>query len=141
MTTATDTGRRGADDYPPLKRIREDALPENLDYPDAGCELAARCLTCPLPRCKYDEPGGARRLLLEARDRRIAALGRARVPAAEIARRFGLSRRSVFRVLQQAREANQPVGPTSCRDGASAPSALALVPLSAKSERGGRRPG
>ena len=40
--------------------VREDALPENQDFRDTGCSLSPRCLDCPLPRCRYDEPGGAR---------------------------------------------------------------------------------
>jgi len=106
MVTVTDVGRRTpGQDIVPLKRIREDALPENLDYVDEGCELARRCLTCPLPRCKHDEPGGARRLLMEARDRQIIALRQTgRLTISALARKFGLSRRSVFRILQQARQ-------------------------------------
>jgi hypothetical protein len=41
------------------RRVRSDTLPEHLAYRDAGCELAPRCLRCPLERCRYDEPGGA----------------------------------------------------------------------------------
>lgn len=107
MVRVTDVGRRTSGQaIVPLRRIREDALPENLEYADEGCELASRCLTCPLPRCKHDEPGGARRLLMEARDRQIIALRQTgRMTISALARTFGLSRRSVFRILQQARQA------------------------------------
>ena len=85
-----------------LRRVREDALPENIDYEDTGCEAAARCLECPLPRCRYDEPGGLRGLLNRDRDRRIAELRqRRRVPVDELAGRFGVSRRTVFRILKR----------------------------------------
>ncbi len=105
MVTVTDVGRRVAGETAaPLKRIREDALPEHLDYPDLGCELSRRCLTCPLPRCKHDEPGGAHRLRMRARDRAIvAAHEREKLPSAVLAKRFGLSRRSVFRILAKNR--------------------------------------
>jgi AraC-like DNA-binding protein len=88
-----------------LRRVRGDALPENLDYLDRGCDIWRRCLTCPLPRCRYDEPGGARRILNEARDRRIVDLKEEKaLPVGELARRYGLSRRTVFRILSKATE-------------------------------------
>jgi transcriptional regulator of acetoin/glycerol metabolism len=92
----------------PARRVREDALPENLEYADSGCDLWDRCLTCPLPRCRYDEPGGARQLFLRERDQEIARLYRAdgvRIDA--LARRFGISRRSVFRSLRRATRARR----------------------------------
>ena len=86
----------------PERRVREDALPESLDYHDTGCELAPRCLDCPLPRCRYDQPGGARRLLTESRDTEIARRrATERIPINALARQYGLSRRSVFRILRK----------------------------------------
>jgi predicted DNA-binding protein (UPF0251 family) len=83
--------------------VREDALPENLDYADTGCEIADRCLACPLPRCRYDEPGGARQIFLRERDVEIARLYRGeRVSVDALARRFRVSRRTVFRSLRRA---------------------------------------
>ncbi len=82
---------------------RCDALPEHLEYRDEGCELAPRCLECPLPRCKHDEPGGARHLKVETRDGEIARVWLAsggRIRVNELAQRYGLSRRSVFRILR-----------------------------------------
>ena len=32
-------------------------LPERYPYRDEGCEVSPSCLKCPLPQCKYDEPG------------------------------------------------------------------------------------
>lgn len=81
-------------------RVREDALPEHTEYRDTGCELSASCLQCPLARCKYDAPGGAPRLATEARDREIRLLRRRyRAPVHMLAQTYGLSRRSIFRVL------------------------------------------
>lgn len=86
-----------------IRRVRDDALPENLEYADTGCGLWDRCLTCPLPRCRYDEPGGARQIFLRERDSEIARLYRRdRLSADALARRFGISRRSVFRSLRRA---------------------------------------
>jgi hypothetical protein len=90
-------------DGPLLRPARRDALPEHTQYTDSGCSLHPSCLTCPLLRCRYDEPGGARRLLSGERDRSIRALQRDRVPINSIAARFGISRRTVFRVLARQR--------------------------------------
>ena len=86
------------------RRARSDALPENTRYVDTGCEVHSSCLTCPLVRCRYDEPGGARRLISRGRDRSIVALRRRGMGFEEIASRFGVSRRTVFRALARGRE-------------------------------------
>jgi hypothetical protein len=85
------------------RRSRRDALPEHTQYADTGCSVHPNCLTCPLVRCRYDEPGGARKLFSEARDRSIVGLQRQGVSIGAIARRFGVSRRTVFRALARAR--------------------------------------
>jgi len=91
-------------DGEPLPLVRRDALPEEQHYADAGCELAPCCLGCPLPACQYDAPGSARAWLLAARDREIATLRRHyRVPVDAIARAYGISRRSVFRIMREQR--------------------------------------
>ena len=95
---------RGADGDPcGARRVRDDALPEHQEYADSGCALWDRCLTCPLPRCRHDEPGGARQIFLRERDSEIARLRRGDgVGIDELARRFGVSRRTVFRVLRRS---------------------------------------
>ena len=80
-------------------RVRSDALPEFTRYRDNGCDVHPSCLTCPLPRCRYEEPGGLRALLNKTRDKRIVAQRATGVPVAELAARFSVSRRTVFRVL------------------------------------------
>ncbi|OGO46150.1 MAG: hypothetical protein A2W34_06485, partial [Chloroflexi bacterium RBG_16_64_32] len=77
-----------------LRRVRRDALPEEIVYRDDGCDMHPRCLTCPLPRCRYDEPGGLRAMLNAYRDEQIAAQRREGAPVDEIAERYGLSRRT-----------------------------------------------
>jgi len=94
---------RGAD----KPRVRSDALPEFTRYRDSGCDVSTSCLTCPLPRCRYEEPGGLRALLNKTRDEQIAAQRAIGVPVAELATRFGVSRRTVFRVL--GNRARQPI--------------------------------
>ncbi|HRC63324.1 MAG TPA: helix-turn-helix domain-containing protein [Dehalococcoidia bacterium] len=89
------------------RRTRQDALPEHFEYRDEGCDLFSSCLGCPLPRCRYDEPGGARTMMNRVRDEEIRRLRYdVGVPVDEISVRFRVSRRTVFRVLKAG-------GPTS----------------------------
>ncbi len=90
-----------------LRRVRRDALPEELHYRDDGCDIHPHCLTCPLPRCRYDEPGGLRAMLNSYRDQQIVALRRDGAPVDQIAERFSLSRRTVFRILSATQPSNE----------------------------------
>jgi hypothetical protein len=92
-----------------MPRARRDSLPEHTPYQDTGCEVHHSCLTCPLVRCRYDEPGGARRLVSDQRNRSIVQAQQRGLHVDSIARRFGVSRRTVFRALAKAR-ASQPMG-------------------------------
>jgi len=84
---------------------RCDALPEYSDYADTGCDLYTACLSCPLPRCRYDANGGASAILREGRDQVIQrAAAHHGVTVDDLARMFGLSRRTIFRVLERSRE-------------------------------------
>jgi hypothetical protein len=85
------------------RRPRRDALPEHTQYADTGCEVHHSCLSCPLVRCRYDEPGGTRLLLRRGRDVQMAALQRRGESVNEIASRYGVSRRTVFRALARTR--------------------------------------
>jgi hypothetical protein len=88
----------------PLPRVRPEALPDDFDYRDTGCSLSPSCLRCPLVRCKYDEPGGAYRHALDARDREIALLRtKHRAPINALASTYGVSRRTIFRILREHR--------------------------------------
>ena len=80
-------------------RVGGDSLPERTGYRDDGCEIHPHCLTCPLPRCRYDEPGGLKGMLNAARDRQIVRLRTKGTAVEDIADRFGVSRRTVFRIL------------------------------------------
>ena len=80
-------------------RVRADALPEHTRYQDDGCDAHPYCLTCPLPHCRYDEPGGLRALLNARRDRQIVELRLRGATVGDLAGRFGVSRRTVFRIL------------------------------------------
>lgn len=99
MASAPPAVRTETDD----RRTRQDALPEHFEYRDEGCDLFSSCLTCPLPRCRYDEPGGARTMMNRVRDEEIRRLRYdAGVAVDEISVRFRVSRRTVFRVLRGA---------------------------------------
>jgi len=91
--------RRSRERRQRFPRVRGDSLPEKTGYRDDGCEIHPHCLSCPLPRCRYDEPGGLRGMINAARDRQIVALRTGGIAVEEIADRFGLSRRTVFRIL------------------------------------------
>ena len=90
-----------------VKRARRDALPEHTRYVDSGCHVHSSCLTCPLVRCRYDEPGGLRGILSKERDAGILALRGQGRPISLIAQRYGVSRRTVFRVLAAGRGARE----------------------------------
>lgn len=81
-------------------RRRADALPEGSFYPDDGCSESPSCLECPLPMCRYEYPGGLRSLMNIARDQKIVGLRTLGAPVAVIADEIGVSRRTVFRILQ-----------------------------------------
>ncbi len=71
--------------------------------PDTGCDIAPACLRCPLPSCKFDDPAAARRWRRGPRNRQIAARFEAGEPPEALAFSFGISRRSVYRALAEAR--------------------------------------
>lgn len=85
--------------HPSGRKVRLTALPEFTPYHDTGCDLAPSCLSCPLVRCRYDDPGGARRAALDLRDHRIWRRRDDGLGPDALAVEFGLSRRSVFRIL------------------------------------------
>ena len=84
--------------------VRADALPEHATYRDTGCDLSASCLKCPFDRCKYDERGGSQRMRMQARDREISHIReRHGAPIDMLAMTYGVSRRTVFRILKEQR--------------------------------------
>ena len=83
---------------------RRDALPENQDYRDDGCNYHPSCLTCPFEKCRYDLRGGER-ISNMARNAEILAMYAANVDPDEITIRCNISRRTLYRVVAAAREA------------------------------------
>ena len=89
--------------HPNGRKVRADALPECIEYHDGGCELAPSCLRCPLERCRYDQPGGARTLFQRPRDEALRRRREEGTGIDALATEFGLSRRTVFRILAAGR--------------------------------------
>jgi len=84
-------------------KIGLDLPPEYCHYRDEGCDLADSCLSCPLPRCVYDEPGGKQRWLKRRRAREMARLFSTKGHGIkELALMFGVSQRTVQRALKVA---------------------------------------
>jgi len=86
----------------PLPRVRGDSLPEQTRYRDDGCDIPGEWLSCALERCRSEERGGLRAVLNAPRDRQIVFLKGKGVPVEKIADRFGVSRRTVFRIVETA---------------------------------------
>ncbi|MCZ6539309.1 MAG: helix-turn-helix domain containing protein [Chloroflexi bacterium] len=84
-----------------LAPVRSDTLPENTRYKDDGCDVSSSCLDCPLPLCKYDDPGWLQRESRRTRDDEIFRLRQERIPVAEISQRFGISTRTGHRIVQR----------------------------------------
>ena len=104
-SVATETVRHGGLDSlrHELRPVRADTLPEHHTYKDDGCEVSPSCLRCPLPQCKHDEPGWYLRQRREERDRTMLRLrSREGMTVTQLARRFGVSKRTVFRSLHRA---------------------------------------
>ena len=76
-------------------------------YPDTGCKEAPSCLDCPLPQCVHDsDRQEAQRLAALERAREKVRLIREKgwtVP--EAARNFGVTHRTISRLLRKAWEA------------------------------------
>jgi hypothetical protein len=87
----------------PRRVAPADRLPDYVDYPDDGCSLFPSCLKCPLTRCRYDEQPGGRRAATRLRDRDLMReRRRGGKSAADLARSFGVSKRTVQRIIRRA---------------------------------------
>jgi hypothetical protein len=83
-----------------------DLLPEQTVYRDEGCgNGCVRSLECPFPRCRYDDPLLWQRTERDQRDAKIvAARRREGLSVDDLASRFGISRRTVHRILARSRQ-------------------------------------
>lgn len=86
-----------------------DLLPEYCRYQDDGCEFADSCLNCPFPECIYAQPGGRQRWLKRLRDKEVLRLFTAQGKGAkELALMFGVSQRTIQRILKRAGDESTP---------------------------------
>jgi hypothetical protein len=86
-----------------------DLPPEYCHYQDNGCEFADSCLDCPFPDCLYDQPGGKQRWLKTLRDEAVLRMFNDQGKRVkELAVMFGVSRRTIQRILKQARDISTP---------------------------------
>ena len=81
--------------------LRRDALPEHMIYRDNGCEASPTCLTCPLPRCRYEAKGGLREILNVPRDAHLVQMYQSGISVNIIAAGANVSKRTVYRVISK----------------------------------------
>jgi DNA-binding NarL/FixJ family response regulator len=81
-----------------IQPIRQDALPEHANYTDTGCNYHPRCLNCPFPVCRYDNPDFKRQERASSQREQVLAAKRSGQTAAEIANALGISTRTVYRI-------------------------------------------
>ena len=84
-----------------------DIAPEFMRYRDDGCNLHPACLTCPLPRCQFDEPEAGQTVRMQVRNANVVSAMQEGLSAVELSRRFSIAKRTVHRILKQAREGLQ----------------------------------
>lgn len=75
-------------------------------YRDTGCDLAPKCLECPLPVCRYDEPQIEQRRT--QRDRLMWGFSCLGMKRADIAAKFGVSLRTVDWAIYNRGERSTP---------------------------------
>ena len=79
---------------------------ETIHWTQTGCEVASDCLECPLPVCKWDDIFWYRRHRRLAGDFRVArAVSEQELSAGEAGEQFGITERTVFRILARVRRA------------------------------------
>ena len=77
-----------------------DSIPEIYPYPDDGCEASSSCLTCPLPKCKHDDPIWYKQEQKKLRNIKVIQVQIDEgLNVTQLAQRFSLSERTIFRIL------------------------------------------
>jgi len=80
----------------------DDFVSEPCEYIDDGCDLFPSCLHCPLAKCRYDQPG--KQTGKQLRNREMIRLYTEGTGINELAQRFAVSKRTVYRVIASHRE-------------------------------------
>jgi hypothetical protein len=86
-----------------------DLPPEYCHYRDEGCEYARSCLDCPFPQCLFEEPRGRQRWMKGQRNREIHRLFDEGRKIGELARMFGVSRRTIQRAIKEEKADKLPI--------------------------------
>ncbi len=81
--------------------LEQDLLPEHCRYQDDGCDLFPSCLNCPFSQCRYDE-SGRRQKRKELRNKEMLRLLGEGKGIKELAQRFGVSKRTVYRIMRRS---------------------------------------
>ena len=85
-----------------------DSVPEFYHYEDTGCEVSRSCLSCPLSRCKYDDPVWFQRHRRMARDLKVwRTMQLEELTADQAADRFSVTVRTIFRIMRRCRDAGE----------------------------------
>ena len=68
--------------------------------------MSPSCLSCPLPRCKYDDPIWFQRYQRLARDLKVLTTMQLEgLTVEKTAERFSVTVRTIFRIMRRCREA------------------------------------
>ena len=92
--------------YSGLNLVRSDTLPEYSNYIDNGCDLFDSCLNCPLPRCRYDDPGWIQKEKIEERDMKIYRKRKEGSSIKILAKEYNLSTRTIHRAMRRIEKYN-----------------------------------
>ena len=86
------------------------SIPEIYPYPDDGCEVSSSCLECPLPKCKHDDPIWYQQEQKKLRDIKVMQVQIDEgLNVAQLAQRFSLSKRTIFRILSGLNRPNATI--------------------------------
>lgn len=77
---------------------------------DDGCFVAPACLSCPLDVCRYDDPAAVTKYRNATRNAAIAEALNAGGVRSEVAARFGLSERTIYRLWRTFEDAQRVRG-------------------------------
>lgn len=98
---------------PPLVQAVADDDPrtEYSAWRDSGCDVSPSCLRCPLPVCKYDDPGYLTRQRIAARQSRARELRSKGMDVTAIAAALGVATRTIHRDVAVVRPLVQVLPP------------------------------
>jgi DNA-binding NarL/FixJ family response regulator len=75
----------------------------DIHYEDTGCEVAPKCLKCPLPVCKYDHPAAMRLLQRQWKDAEIMRAINSGLSVQQTAKQFSLTAHTIRRVITRTK--------------------------------------